>query len=151
MTLELEPPKERVTEGELKQFRGCPCFYSLTPNQFPLQVLVTEGVHYLIEKTHCSWLIAEIVRLFIRGDNQRIQHYRRKLRGLFFVVKFKANNQADLICYYDEGDELERVHIPSTDLGTWVAMPELKLWVFPNRFPDKGTTVFWTFMLPSEY
>lgn len=149
-TLELEPPREVVTESDLAQFRGDPEFYSVTPSQFPLQFIISKGVRYLVEQTQCHWLLTEIIKMFMYGSNEQIQYYRRELTGLFFTYKLRENHEVELICSYDTGKELEQKRLRECDLASWVAMEEVTIWLFPNQFPGTGTTVFWTMFLPQE-
>jgi len=147
----LVPPKTRVTADDLAQFRGSEHFYSLRSNQLPLSVIMTEGVHYLLDQTHCDWVLSEVITLLFQSSNPRIQQCREDLCGLFFTLIFQDDNRAELLCEYDKGDILDTRSYSSIDLHQWIALPELRLWVFPNMFPDTGQSVFWTIMLPSEY
>lgn len=116
--------KEQI-KSDLNYFTGSETFYQYYPN-----VIVTEGVQYLIENANCEWLV-NLVHSY-----QIIEEVRKEVFQVFDLKCDLENFTGKVICTDGNENCLMEQNIPFTDFP----LDKIRLY-YTNK----------TLLLPSEY
>jgi hypothetical protein len=123
---------EKITNSHLRQFSGSCNFY-----RYGRSFVLTEGVHYLITRCQCHWLVDVVISYqpqFIRD---------LMLQGIQFWELEKTGDYTGVIrCLRDEDDIVVTQELEYTDFFKYFGDDKVRLYFIPPAY---------TLMLPSEY
>ncbi|MBW4422556.1 MAG: hypothetical protein KME13_25645 [Myxacorys californica WJT36-NPBG1] len=122
--------------AELHRFTGTLGYYRYSPQLFP-NVVLTDGVRFLVETAQCYWLVDAIAA--IQSDPTVCNH--PQLAELqFWTLLVDENESATLLCEWESDEVVYTQKIEWADFP----LPQQRIWVAI----EENCIVI---MLPSEY